>query len=524
MIAPEHDFSTLLKELLHTREPVLTTGQKLGLERECLRIQPDGSLAQTPHPYDLGSSLTHPAITTDFSESQIEFTSQTHSRISHLMAELEQLQNFVCTTLQGELLWPLSMPARLPQDEKQIPLARYGSSSLAQKKTIYRRGLGLRYGRRMQTISGIHYNFSIGPALFDFLYQNWQESSPASPDQDSATARQQFQTDLYLRTIRNFLRLTPILPYLFGASPAFDQSFVYGRANQIEALHLQKLGENTWYGPLATSLRMSAIGYTNERQKTIAANYNDLTLFIDSLRQALVTPVAEYSRWSASEGLQLNANLLQIENEHYALVRPKPLLGNARTVLDALEQGGIEYIEIRGLDLNPFTPIAVDSRQLYFVHLLLLHCMFNRSPLLLASETEHLQQQFQQVVVNGHRNNCIQLNGGSLREYGLILCEQLETLAFKLDRELVSDQYQNALHHARILFEHPEETPSARLMAAIMERGEYLDFGIAQAKKHCRYFGQHMLADDIMAEYSRLVTRSHQDQLRIEQMEQAHIA
>ena len=194
-------------------------GMRRGVEKESLRTQADGRLALTPHPRALGSALTHPHITTDYSESQLELITGVHTSVEACAAELTQVHQFVYRNLGAESMWVGSMPCGLPPDEN-IPIGSYGSSNVGRAKSIYRMGLGHRYGRRMQTISGIHYNWSL-PGL---------------------TNAEHFAL------IRNFRRQAFVLLVLFGASPAVCPSFVEGRDHE-----LQSLSDHTLYLPNATS-------------------------------------------------------------------------------------------------------------------------------------------------------------------------------------------------------------------------------------------------------------------------------
>ncbi len=161
-----------------------------GIEKESLRVRTDGSLSQEPHPKALGSALTHRAITTDFSEAQLELITGIHPNPEDVLQELADIHVFVQKNIGDELIWPNSMPCILAADQEKIPLGQYGSSNIAQAKTVYRRGLGNRYGRLMQTISGIHYNFSIPDTLWAALGKTTQDS----------------RTEAYFGLIRNFRR------------------------------------------------------------------------------------------------------------------------------------------------------------------------------------------------------------------------------------------------------------------------------------------------------------------------------
>ena len=238
-------------------------GIRRGIEKESLRAHPDGTLALTPHPAALGAPLTHPHITTDYSESLIELVTGVDASVPDCLDELTRVHQVVYHELDrlgDEMLWVSSMPCMLPSDES-IPLGIYGTSNVGRAKTIYRMGLGHRYGRRMQTIAGIHYNWSL-PAV---------------------------DSDGYFGLIRNFRRHAVLLLLLYGASPAVNACFVEGRDHP-----LQPLGSDSMYLPHATSLRMGRLGYQSEAQASLAVSYNFLESFADSLEEALTRPYPPY--------------------------------------------------------------------------------------------------------------------------------------------------------------------------------------------------------------------------------------
>src|SRR5690554_2847852 len=139
-----------------------------GIEKEGLRVDAEGALARTPHPTQLGSALTNPSITTDYSEALLELITGTHGSIQSLRGELEDVHRFVASQLQNEFIWNQSMPAILP-GEADIPIGWYGSSNTGMLKHVYRRGLAERYGKAMQCIAGVHYNFSLPDELWGLL-------------------------------------------------------------------------------------------------------------------------------------------------------------------------------------------------------------------------------------------------------------------------------------------------------------------------------------------------------------------
>ena len=234
-----------LQQRLEALPAARLKGIRRGIEKESLRSQGDGKLALTPHPAALGSALTHPHITTDFSESQLELITGVHGDLETCLAELREVHRFTYRALADagdEMMWASSMPCGLPSDEN-IPLGRYGTSNVGRAKSVYRMGLSHRYGRRMQTISGIHYNWSL-PGV---------------------------GSEQYFALIRNFRRHAFLPLYLFGASPAVCESFVEGRPHQ-----LQKIGDYTMHMPHGTSLRMGRLGYQSEAQASLSVSYNSL--------------------------------------------------------------------------------------------------------------------------------------------------------------------------------------------------------------------------------------------------------
>ena len=219
-----------LQERLRALPTSVLTGMRRGIEKESLRARPDAGLALTPHPAALGSALTHPNITTDFSESQLELVTGAHASIEACLDELTQIHQAVYRVLQAagdELLWVSSMPCELPADET-IPIGRYGNSNVGRAKSVYRMGLGHRYGRRMQTISGIHYNWSL-PGVSDAQY---------------------------FGLIRNFRRHAFLLLYLFGASPAAIPRFLFSSSkNWITVSNSSKF----WIRACASYQRIASV-------------------------------------------------------------------------------------------------------------------------------------------------------------------------------------------------------------------------------------------------------------------------
>ena len=351
---------------LRTLPPSVLTGLRRGIEKESLRVRPDGALATTPHPARLGSALTHPSVTTDFSESQLELITGVHGSADACLDDLTAIHQAVYRAIGDELLWSASMPCRLPADDA-IPIGRYGTSNVGRAKNIYRMGLSHRYGRRMQMISGIHYNFSLPEPL---------------------------PSEAYFALIRNFRRHSWLLLYLFGASPAVCSSFVAGRAHELE-----RLSEDTLYLPYATSLRMGRLGYQSDAQSSLAVSYNDLESYAASLQEALTKPYPAYEAIGIRDGndyRQLATSLLQIENEFYGTIRPKRVIRPGERPLHALRDRGVEYVEVRLMDLDPFRAVGITAGTMRFLDIFLLHCLLRESP-------PDTPQEIAAIVGNTHR-------------------------------------------------------------------------------------------------------------------------
>ncbi|MEY4980210.1 MAG: glutamate--cysteine ligase [Pseudomonadota bacterium] len=449
------------QQRLAALSPDQLRGMRRGLEKESLRAQPNGQLALTPHPAALGSALTHPHITTDYSESQLELITGVHSSVESCLAQLGEIHQYTVRSLRAqgdEMLWASSMPCGLPTDET-IPLGRYGSSNVGRAKSVYRMGLGHRYGRRMQTISGIHYNWSL-PGL---------------------------NNDDYFGLIRNFRRHAFLLLTLFGASPAVCGTFVQGRPHEL--LPLGTTG--SLHMPHGTSLRMGRLGYQSDAQATLAVSYNGLEGYAASLHDALTRP------WPAYEALgirnpggdynQLATTLLQIENEFYGTIRPKRVIFPGERPLHALRERGVEYIEVRLMDLNPFEVLGIGASTLRFLDVFLLHCLLAESPPDSPAEIEEMAHNQHLTAARGREPGlCLQRQGQPvpLMQWGLELLNELQAIAQRLDDSQGTDLHQAALAQARTALQNPALLPSAQVLHAVAQHHHhsFLSFARTQSQ------------------------------------------
>ncbi|MFW1678038.1 glutamate--cysteine ligase [Pontibacter sp. JAM-7] len=432
-----------------------------GIEKEGLRVTAQGELSQQPHPKGLGSALTHSHITTDYSEALLEFITPVFSQPEKGIEYLANLHRYAFSQIGSEQIWSGSMPGELPNAE-QIPIAEFGSSNIGRLKHIYRVGLEHRYGRAMQTIAGIHYNFSM-PCEFWSHYQQYKGSN---------TPIQGFRSAAYFALIRNFRRYSWLLLYLFGASPALCSSFLKDKPHALE-----HFDEQTLYLPWATSLRMSDLGYSNKAQSSLGICFNHLNTYLNSLHQAIHTPHPPYEEIGIKvDGSyrQLNSNVLQIENEYYSDIRPKRVTRSGEKPIHALMNRGVEYIEVRNIDINPFLPVGIDAIQADFLDLFLLSCLLLGDDEISNGECGEIMENQQQVVNRGREPGLQLVNKGQpvgLQQWGLELMDQLAATAEALDSANNTQRYTLALQAQRHKLEDSEQTPSAQILNVMREQG-----------------------------------------------------
>ncbi len=483
-----------LRERLLALAPEVLRGIRRGIEKESLRAQPDGSLALTPHPAPLGSALTHPHVTTDFSESQLELITGVHADPHSCIDELTQIHQVVYRVLRelgDELLWVGSMPCNLPADET-IPIGRYGASNVGRAKSVYRVGLAHRYGRRMQTISGIHYNWSM-PGI---------------------------DNDGYFGLIRNFRRHSFLLLYLYGASPAVCSSFVAGRRHELQALN-----GHTMFLPHATSLRMGRLGYQSDAQARLAVSYNDLDSYAASLQDALTHPYPPYEligvRNPGGEYNQLATTLLQIENEFYGTIRPKRVIFPGERPLHALRDRGVEYVEVRCMDLDPFQPVGIGAQTMRFLDVFLLHCLLSDSPPDTPEEIGALARNQNRAAMRGREPGLTLERGGdevTLHDWAGQLLDECAPIAAALDAAHGSDEHRAALRAARSALADAPALPSARVLETMTTQydASYVRFVRELSERTRATLLELPLAADVQARLARLARQSIEEQKAIE--------
>ena len=496
-----------------------------GLEKESLRVDRDGYLSRTSHPQALGSALTHPYLTTDYSEALPELVTPPYPSNWETLQFLCDLHTFMSSRLGDEILWAQSMPCRIPPGDG-VPIARYGTSNIGQLKTVYRRGLGHRYGRTMQTISGVHFNYSLPPDFWPW----WRER------EQSELELRQFVSGQYMGAIRNYRRFAWLLIYLFGASPAVCKSFPTQRT-----AYLEELDGETLFAPFGTSLRMSDIGYRNRSQSELQISMNSLDDYLEGMVSAVTSPHPRYEEIGVLvDGVyrQLNANTLQFEAEYYSPIRPKPSAGIDRRSTVALREDGVAYLEVRTLDLNMMDPLGVNQVQLRFIEALLIYCLLVESPPINGREQEEIDARDLLVAREGRRPGLeLPRAGGQegLRTWAREILAGVREVAALLDEgnargqgkngeeageeagEESGDDYVNAVDAQVAAVAEPELVPSAQILHHMRAEGaSFFELALETSRQQHRYFQALRLSAEKEAWLEAVASDSLANQSRLE--------
>lgn len=507
-------FERRLASLVNSGERGALRGGRKGIEKESLRVTPAGRIATTPHPAALGAALTNDRITTDYSEALLELITPAFTESWQLLQNLVDLHEFVYRHIGDELVWATSMPCALDGDAS-IPIAEYGSSNIGRMKHVYRRGLGLRYGRVMQAIAGVHFNYSFPERLWAPLHAAWRARAQG----------QAFVDEVYFALLRNYRRHGWLVLYLFGASPAVCRSFFGGRPMPQGLLELDA---HTLYAPFATSLRMSDLGYRNSSQAGFSVSVNSLDDYVRDLEALIHTPSEQYRRLGvvvAGEWRQLNANVLQIENEYYSFIRPKRTARSGERPTAALRRAGVEYVEMRSLDVSAFDPVGVSQNEMRFLEAFAALCALKDSPPIQRSEEQALDGNHVRVAREGRRPGLeLDRDGRAvpLVAWARQLLDELRGVCEILDEGDPARPHSAALAVQLHRLEDVEATPSARLLRELRDNREsFFRFALRTSAGHKQYFRDlHPPNPAVMATLAAEAAASHEAQRRLEQADQ----
>lgn len=502
------DLQRRLEFLDNSESHKLLTTSLRGVEKEGLRVRPNGKIATTAHPVGLGSPLTNSSITTDFSEALLELVTKPHDSIEAVSRELADLHQFTYDQLGDETIWSLSMPCVVPDDDA-IPIAEYGTSNVGTMKHVYRVGLGHRYGRSMQTIAGVHYNYSLPTDFWenDRLFSHY----PCDRNDRASTG--------YMTLTRNFHRHCWMLMYLFGASPAVCESFLSQRDHELD-----QFSPGTLFLPYATSLRMSDIGYQNSAQDNIAMDLNTVQTYAQSLITATSTSYPLYQDIGIKvDGTyrQLNTNLLQIENEYYAVIRPKRIALSGEKPSRALLERGVEYVEVRCLDIDPFVATGVSEQTMHFVDAFCLYCLLEDNPTLDSDEQQRISRNRLNVVKHG-RNPKFKLDIGENKQRPLTdmareLLDQIQPVAALLDAANSQKSFNDAVNVQYSKLDDSTLTPSAQVLSEMRSRDEsFYEFGHRISRQNAEKLQGRACAQDEMDKLKAQAEQSIIEQRRVE--------
>ncbi|MAZ46981.1 MAG: glutamate--cysteine ligase [Halobacteriovoraceae bacterium] len=471
-------------------DPTLVFEIRQGLERETLRTDQNAHASKSQHPEKLGSKLTHPYITTDYSENLLEFITPVFKESEELLKFMGNLHNFTFQKLDHELFWPFSMPAILPEDQNEIPLAYFGESNVGKLKTLYRNGLGHRYGRAMQSISGVHYNFSFTDRFWKMIQEETSDKKELG----------QVKSEGYFHIIRNFQRYRWMLMYFFGASPVVHKSFLEGKDHDLEPF-----AQDSFVTPTGTSLRMGGLGYTSAAQASIKMCYNQLETYVHAIERARLTPYPPYEKIGLKKGeeyLQLNTHILQIDNEFYTNIRPKNVARSRESALQALHSRGVEYLEVRLLDNDPFHPLGISEDSIAFLHLFLIWCFSKESPQLTGEQCDEADQKFEKVVLDGRKKGMKFFSDGSevsMKDELMGLLTEMAPLVRKLAQ--VDPIYQEAYEIQLEKLTNPSKMPSQKVVDEVSRKG-FVQLGLSLAERYSYQMRENIALDSELEDLS----------------------
>jgi glutamate--cysteine ligase len=420
-----------------------------GLERETHRIQAGGSLSRAPHP----EALQSPAFTRDFAETQLEIVTPPRATIPQALASLGRLTAEAQLAIGSELLWPFSMPPRLPA-ESEIQIAQLGTGEAARRARLYRQGLALRYGKARQMICGLHVNVSLGPSLLLLL----SRESPLTREELGAGRR---SDAFFLRLARNLYQDLPLFGLLFGASP------VSGDARST---------------PLAISHRNGPRGYARDEFLPYLS-LASLDAYLAGIRRGLRTESPAFAGLGLvrdGQVVQLNASVFQTDKEFYAPVRMRQTLLSGEATLEALARRGVGYLELRFLDVDPLSPVGVAQETLRLIHLFLLDGLARPSA---PRDNAALREDVQTAAQVARRDPLALVAPDPLLRAAERRLADLDLWARRLDAATTERPYRAALDLLRHRVAHPRTLPSAALARALAESGlDWTSFGARAAR------------------------------------------
>ena len=351
-----------------------------GLEKENLRSDSEGKISNKTFPETFGVHNFNRFITLDYSEPHLEIVTPPFEENIDAYNFLCDLHKYVENQIDGDLLWNYSMPPKFKR--KYIKLPPHRESNITKLAHLYRLGLRNRYGDKMQSTAGIHFNFSFSDSVIKALGNN--------------------KTEIYLGISRNFLRIFPLVLRLIGCSPVTHKSFLKGRNINIE-----NLDEEDCFLPNSTSLRVSRLGYYSEEQDENFITFNSLDDYLVTIESYINNPNEKFKDISLDLKQQVNNGTIQMESELYNHIRPKGIISKEVRAYNQLKENGIEYLEIRSIDLNPYSNIGISLEDVEFLELVMIFCALSDSPLISDVESDCIKENIRRSSETGQNCNFI---------------------------------------------------------------------------------------------------------------------
>lgn len=398
---------------------------RFGIEKESQRVTLDGALATTDHPSTLGCRNFHPSIQTDFSETQMELITPVANSPREVLEHLAAIHEVALRSMnKDEMLWPLSMPPILPEKDEEIIIAKLERF----EDVLYRRYLARSYGKRKQMVSGIHYNFEFSPEMIERLYA----------EQTEIIDFEMFKTEVYLKVSRNYLRYRWFITYLLGASPLSEEGYFTGCDNEVPDEPVR-------------SIRNSKFGYTNHDD--VFVSYRSIQAYVEEI-EALV-----------------DQGVMSEDKEFYSPVR----LRGGKKVSD-LKECGVQYMEVRNIDNDPFAPYGISEENIEFIQLFLMYMLW----------LDNQEADKDQLLHDGDRlNNQVALerplSQTSLKAEGLDLLRGMQEMA---EAVKLSDHLKTLITEAVSYFDDPAKTLAGQLMTRVSNGQSQHDFALEKGRHY----------------------------------------
>ena len=425
-----------------------------GLEKENLRSDPEGKISNNDFPKTFGIHNFNSFVTLDYSEPHLEIVTPTFEDNQELFGFLRHLHAYVESNLGKDFLWNYSMPPRFKR--KYIKLPPHRDANITKLAHLYRLGLRNRYGDKMQSTAGIHFNISFSDSVIKSLSES--------------------KTDIYLGACRNFLRVFPLVLRLIGCSPVTHKSFLKDRN-----LNIDKLNDEDCYLPKSTSLRVSRLGYYSEEQDEKFITFNSLEEYLETIQNYINTPNEKFNDISLDLKQQVNNGTIQMESELYNHIRPKGVFSRTERQYNQLKKTGIEYLEIRSIDLNPYSEIGISIEDVEFLELLSLFCSLSDSPKIDETEAMLIKENIRRASEVGQSCSLLNSFGGkkgeiNIKELTNELLEDLKSFAKKIE-------FESELDNMFIEYFSRNESPLSTRLLNDLASDEILSYVLNKSKK-----------------------------------------